>query len=161
MSTAEPLRPAVVIREPLPADAVRLHVIEKQCFPDPWPLHAFAELCDGSRSDCWVAEVDGVVVGYWIGRRIGDEAELANLAVAPDAQGRGVGPRLLYDFIDAVDGHVNTVVFLEVRASNTRALALYERFGFEELSRRSKYYSRPEEDAIVMVRRPQPLAPIE
>lgn len=159
MSDASPVSPAVFIREPVPGDAGRLHAIEQQCFPDPWPLHAFAELCDGSRPDCWVAEVDGQVVGYWIGRRIGDEAELANLAVAPEAQGRGVGRRLLYDFIDAMDGHVNTVIFLEVRASNASALALYRKFGFEELHRRAKYYSRPEEDAIVMARRPGPIPP--
>lgn len=149
--------PPVFIREPTPSDAGILHAIEQACFPDPWPAHAFAELCDGTRHDCWVAEVDGVVVGYWVGRRIDDEAELANLAVAPEARGRGVGQRLIYDFIDAVGGDGATVIFLEVRESNLLARALYERFGFEEIHRRERYYTKPEEAALVMVRRPGPI----
>jgi ribosomal-protein-alanine N-acetyltransferase len=101
--------------------------------------------------------VDGEVVGYWVGRRIDDEAELANFAVAPERQGQGIGRRLLYDFLDAAGGQDRTVVFLEVRAGNVGALQLYRAFGFEELDRRKGYYAKPVEDAIVMARRPGPL----
>ena len=57
---------ALTIRAPIPDDAGRLFEIERACFPDPWPAHSFVELCDGSRSDCWVAELGGRVVGYWV-----------------------------------------------------------------------------------------------
>lgn len=151
------MRPIVVIRAPEPDDAARLVAIERACFTDPWPLRSFEELCRAEAADCAVAEVKGEVVGYWVGRRIGDEAELANLAVAPSRQGDGVGRRLLYDFLDVVGGRERTIVFLEVRASNAPALRLYQAFGFQALDRRKGYYSKPVEDAIVMARRPGPL----
>lgn len=150
MSAEAPIR----IREPKPDDAGRLHEIERACFPDPWPLRSFIELCDGSRSDCWVAEVDGEVVGYWIGRRIEEEAELANFAVAPDRQGQGIGRELLRDFIETVGGLRRTTIFLEVRVSNAAALKLYAAEGFKMVGRRKGYYAKPVEDALVMRREP-------
>ena len=147
---------AILIRAPKPDDAGRLFEIERACFPDPWPAHSFVELCDGSRSDCWVAEVDGDVVGYWGGRRIDEEAELANFAVAPERQGQGIGRELLRDFIETVGGLQRTTVYLEVRVSNSAARKLYADEGFEEVGRRKAYYAKPVEDAIVMRRSPGP-----
>lgn len=149
----------MIIRAPEPDDAARLVAIERACFTDPWPLRSFEDLCRADAADCAVAEVEGEVVGYWVGRRIDDEAELANLAVAPERKGEGIGRRLLYDFLDAVGGRERTIAFLEVRASNEPALRLYQAFGFQALDRRKGYYSRPVEDAIVMARRPGPLPP--
>lgn len=152
-------RPVVVVRAPDADDAARLVAIERACFTDPWPLRSFEELCRAESADCGVAELAGEVVGYWVGRRIDDEAELANLAVAPERQGEGIGRRLLYDFLETVGGRERTIVFLEVRASNATALRLYQAFGFQALDRRKGYYSKPVEDAIVMARRPGPLPP--
>lgn len=151
-------RPAVVIRAPERDDAPRLVAIERASFSDPWPLRSFEDLCGGDAADCCVAEVAGEVVGYWVGRRIDDEAELANIAVATEWRGQGIGERLLLDFLATVGAGERTTVFLEVRASNVAALRLYQASGFEPLARRKGYYSKPEEDAIVMARRPRPLA---
>lgn len=153
--------PKVLIRAAAPDDVGALVAIERACFSDPWPVRAFEELCAGDGADCWVAEVGGEPVGYWVGRRIDDEAELANFAVAPARRGQGIGRRLLYDFLVAAGGAASTVAFLEVRPSNAAALRLYRAFGFEELARRKDYYSRPVEDAIVMARRPGPLPDVQ
>lgn len=144
----------VRIRAPRPDDAVRLHEIERACFSDPWPLTTFTAICAGAGMHCGVVEVDGVVVGYWVGQRVDGEAELMNLAVDPSRRSRGIGRQLLQHFIEAMGGTQRTTIFLEVRASNDAALDLYLLAGFEALDRRKAYYSKPTEDAIVMARHP-------
>ncbi len=145
----------VTLRQAQDADRAAITAIERASFTDAWPDRSFLELLSQAPEMLWVAEAGGAVVGYWVGRRIGDEAELQNLAVHPDWRGRGVGRALLADFIDAMDGDGNTVIFLEVRASNHAAIALYEAQGFREIDRRKGYYAKPPEDAVVMARAPK------
>ncbi len=144
----------VTLRQARDADRAAISAIERASFTDAWPDHSFLELLSRNPEMLWVAEVAGQVIGYWVGRRIGDEAELQNLAVHPEWRGQGIGRRLLEDFIEAVGGDVDTVIFLEVRMSNRAAIALYEAFGFREIDRRKGYYARPAEDALVMARDP-------
>lgn len=142
----------ISLRPARDADRPAITAIERASFSDAWPDSSFLELLSQQPAMLWVAESGGRVVGYWVGRRIGDEAELQNIAVHPDWRGRGIGRALLEDFIAAVGGDVETVIFLEVRASNHGAIRLYQSMGFEELDRRRGYYSRPVEDAVVMIR---------
>ncbi|MBX3132735.1 MAG: ribosomal protein S18-alanine N-acetyltransferase [Gemmatimonadaceae bacterium] len=161
MNDPSPLR----IRAPRPGDAARMHEIELACFSDPWPASTFVAICAGEVMSCGVADtgaenapgVAASVAGYWVGQRIDDEAELTNLAVDPVWRSRRIGRQLLEHFIEAVGGTQRTTIFLEVRASNAPAVALYLHFGFEALDRRRGYYSNPTEDAIVMARRPRAL----
>jgi len=81
-----------------------------------------------------------------------DEAEIANLAVSDDARRGGIGARLLDHAIEAARDRKSRVVFLEVRESNAAARALYSSRGFEVAARRSKYYRKPVEDALVLRR---------
>lgn len=146
---------SIIIREARAQDEAGCIAIERASFGDPWSDESFTRLVTVQREHIRIAEVQGTVVGYWVGSRIDDEAELANLAVDPARRRSGVGGQLLDHFLKHVGAHQRTTVFLEVRASNVGAQELYMRRGFEPLHRRKGYYSHPTEDAVVMVRVPR------
>ena len=97
--------------------------------------------------ECSVAASGGRVVGFLVIRQVAeDEREILNLAVEPSERRRGVARKLLENELR----RVKTQWFLEVRASNSSAINLYERAGFREAGRRESYYSNPVETGIVM-----------
>jgi [ribosomal protein S18]-alanine N-acetyltransferase len=132
------------------ADAERLVPLERRCFSDPWSALGFGELLAGPFGFGLVAEQGRTTTGYLIGRAIAGEGEILNLAVAPESRRLGVGSRLLESALQLLVGRGARQVFLEVRATNTAAQALYLRRGFLELGRRRAYYRHPVEDAIVL-----------
>ncbi|MDQ3523203.1 MAG: ribosomal protein S18-alanine N-acetyltransferase, partial [Gemmatimonadota bacterium] len=79
-----------------------------------------------------------------------DEAELGNVAVAPEARACGVADTLVRAVLERIRQRGARACFLEVRESNLAAQRLYRRRGFEVVGRRRAYYSRPVEDALVM-----------
>jgi len=89
------------------------------------------------------------VQGFIIARAIGVEWEIENIALAGPARRRGLGTRLLGEFLDLAGAQGAEAVFLEVRESNRAARALYEKWSFMRSGRRQKYYKDPEEDAIL------------
>ncbi|MGH7671595.1 MAG: ribosomal protein S18-alanine N-acetyltransferase [Gemmatimonadales bacterium] len=126
-----------------------MHMIERAVFSDPWSPRAFRD-CVASGVPFLVAETAGGVAGYVVARHAADEGEILNLAVAPAWHQRGVGRALVARVLAALAGRGVTQVFLEVRASNVAARALYEGAGFREVGRRARYYRRPLEDAVVL-----------
>lgn len=97
-----------------------------------------------------VAVTGGEVVGYVVARAVVDEGEILNLAVAPAHQRRGVGQKLARAALDRLGASGARTVYLEVRESNAAARHLYESLGFEVFARRSNYYRRPVEAALVL-----------
>jgi len=89
------------------------------------------------------------VQGFIIARAIGVEWEIENIALAGPARRRGLGTRLLGEFLDLARAQGAEAVFLELRESNRAARALYEKWSFMRSGRRQKYYKDPEEDAIL------------
>lgn len=144
----------VRVRPATPGDLPAILVIEQASFGDPWTLGAFRSMLGQSHVLGSVAELDGEVVGYTIAWAIGDEAELANIAVAPGRRGTGIGRQLLDALLTTLDARGGANVFLEVRDSNEAAQALYRSRGFTAAGRRKGYYRKPVEDAVVM-RRPR------
>jgi ribosomal-protein-alanine N-acetyltransferase len=101
----------------------------------------------------YLVAVDGdAVVGYAGLCDYPDEAFVQTMAVARSAQGQGLGARLLQALLDEATRRGQRRVLLEVRADNTRAIALYERFGFRPSGVRRGYYQPSGRDAVVMVR---------
>ena len=146
-----------MVRLALPRDIGAVDVIERACFSDPWSQQALAEELERSTSYFLVAvagadSADETVVGYAIAHAAADEAEVANVAVAPSHRGQGIGAMLVRGVMDHVRGAGALDCWLEVRASNTGARRLYAQLGFDDVGVRKRYYARPEEDAIVMRR---------
>jgi [ribosomal protein S18]-alanine N-acetyltransferase len=97
--------------------------------------------------ESWVAEMDGAVRGWAAVRSLGaGEAELLQVEVEEGYRRRGIASALL---AAALEG----TVFLEVRAGNAGAIALYSTLGFAVVGRRRGYYADPVEDALVMEKR--------
>jgi [ribosomal protein S18]-alanine N-acetyltransferase len=131
-------------------DLARVMRIEQSCFSVPWKEGTFRGLMKRTDSDLFVAEGGGEVVGYAACWTVIDQAELGNLAVAPEARGAGVGGALVDAVVDRVRARGAAECFLEVRESNESAQSLYGQRGFEVVGRRRRYYAQPTEDALVM-----------
>jgi ribosomal-protein-alanine N-acetyltransferase len=114
-----------------------------------WTPQDYAKLSAAGMTG-WVAEVEGLVAGFLVARRIASELEILNLGIRPDARRRGVGHALI-QFAFAWGKELGAKsAFLEVRASNLAALEFYRRHQFKETGRRRFYYSNPVEDALVL-----------
>jgi len=125
--------------------------IEADAFSSPWSAETFASLLERPGLELLVLEEDHEgVIGYAVLWCILDQGELANVAVTPRLRGRGLGSHLLSQVLDLARERGIETLFLEVRASNAKALELYRRFGFADVGRRKGYYERPREDALIM-----------
>ena len=96
------------------------------------------------------SEARGEVVGFLIARQVRDEAEVLNLAVAPENRRAGEGGRLLRTAVAELRKRGSSRVFLEVRESNAPGIAFYRNHSFSNAGRREGYYRDPVEAAIVM-----------
>lgn len=146
------LQPRVLdLRPMLVSDLEPLVRIERAAYPYPWTLLNFRDCLDSGYS-CWVAEVDGQLAGYWIMMLVLDEGHILNCCIAPRWQGRGHGRALMEHLVETARHHGTQSLYLEVRPSNTRAVQLYERLGFDGIALRRDYYPADQgrEDALVM-----------
>jgi ribosomal-protein-alanine N-acetyltransferase len=140
------------MRPAAPNDRDAVTAIERASFSDPWTRTSFEQLLGRDHLFFTVATREGVVVGFSIAYAVAGEAEIANIAVTKAARGQGIGGALLRHLLTTLRAAGAAEMWLEVRASNADARALYERFGFVEVGRRRNYYQRPVEDAISMRR---------
>jgi ribosomal-protein-alanine acetyltransferase len=92
---------------------------------------------------------DQAVVGFLIANNIADEWEIENVLVASVLRRRGLASQLLRTFLGMALQSGRKSIFLEVRESNQPARAFYEKSGFLQTGRRSRYYRDPIEDAVV------------
>jgi ribosomal-protein-alanine N-acetyltransferase len=141
-------------REDLP----EVLTIEVASFPLPWTKEMFEnELARRDLSEALVARLPDAgtpppIVGYICGWVVGEELHINNIAVNPRWRRRGFAAALLTAALDRGRMRGARCAFLEVRASNVGAQALYRRYGFEPAGIRRGYYSHPVEDAVIMRR---------
>ncbi len=141
----------ITLREMMTADITEISNLERKIFPDPWPESSFHEILEDKDWYTLVAEYQGKIIGYACYVIILDEVHLANIAVDAAYRRKSVAKQLLEYILRVVKEKRCTIILLEVRVSNHEARTFYERFGFKELYRRSRYYRNPVEDALVMV----------
>lgn len=127
--------------------------IEYGIYPFPWTRGNFLDSLE-SGYEAWVLRGNcGSVLGYFLMMLAIDEAHLLNITVRSDMQGQGLGRFLLEKAMRVARQNDMQSVFLEVRPSNHRALAIYNKAGFQTIGTRKNYYPAPgsaREDAIVM-----------
>ena len=133
-----------------PSHVQQIAALEKLCFSDPWSENSVAAECENPLSLWLVAELDGKVAGYIGSQSVPPEADVLNLAVAPDCRRQGLGRKLLCTLTELLHSKGIESLSLEVRPSNQAALALYSELGFVQVGRRPKYYVNPTEDALIL-----------
>jgi len=133
-------------------DLEQVTAMDRASFPLPWPERSFYfEITANPSARCWVAETDdGRVVGMLVLWLIVDEAHIATIATRRDFRRQGIAGRLLTESLKSAYAEGARRAFLEVRAGNTAAQAMYRKFGFEVSGRRPRYYKDNGEDAVLM-----------
>ena len=135
-------------------DLEDIDAIERRSYPTPWSRSMFAGELSKPTSICLGAfEADaeeGALVGYLIVSRYVDAWHVMNVAVDPPHRGRGIATMLLERLFELTVDDARRGYTLEVRVSNTTAIALYEQLGFESRGLRRGYYTDNREDALIM-----------
>jgi len=145
-------RPRLVrFRGMAPGDLPAVAAVERAAYPFPWSEGIFRD-CLRVGYLCRVAELDSEIVAYGIVAMGGGESHLLNLCVRRDVRNRGVGRRMLRLCVERARQAGMEAMFLEVRPSNPRAIALYHSEGFVQVGRRKGYYQAEggREDALVL-----------
>ncbi len=127
-------------------------VIENQQFPEPWSRAMMLdEITNTENRRYSVAVEDGVILGY-LGLMfvLRDEVHVNSIGTRPRHEGRGVATSLLDEAWSTLRARGVARATLEVAVSNTRALALYYRYGFAPVGVRKNYYQKTREDALIL-----------
>lgn len=143
----------MTIRIATPADLDAIMAIENASFPaDAWSAEAMAAELSTDYSHYVVDEDAGAIIGYGGLRAIrgSADADIQTIALIQERRGEGRGRALLHALLAEASARRAREVFLEVRADNPAAEALYLSEGFEEIGRRPRYYQPDDVDAIVM-----------
>ena len=139
-----------MIRPMKKGDIPAVHAIESLSFRTPWSKMALRGELTNPVAHYLVAEEDGRILGYcgmWV---VFDEAHVTNLAVHPNARGRGTGKVLLRSSMEKAAALGATAMTLEVRETNLAAQQLYAGFGFICQGSRKGYYTDTGEDAYLL-----------
>ena len=143
--------PARSVRQFRAADISRvMEILQEAPGAATWSRDSFLEAAEDAGSLALVLEEDSVAIGFLIGRLVRDQAEVLNLAVSRSRRQSGAGSALLAAALSDVRSRGGESVYLEVRESNTGAIAFYAKHGFAKVGRRKDYYQDPVEVAVTM-----------
>jgi ribosomal-protein-alanine N-acetyltransferase len=146
--------PPSVIREMNHDDVSMVSDIERRSYEFPWSHGVFRDcLLAGYRNIVLVR--DETVAGYGVLSIAAGEAHILNICVDPDYRSHGYGEKLLDELLFRARAASVRTIFLEVRPSNERAIALYRKKGFHQVANRPAYYQANEgrEDAAVLAKK--------
>ena len=140
---------------PMNADHLEeIERLERICFSRPWNRRMLAEELENQCAAFLVAEDGrtGAVLGYAGLLVVLDEGYITNVAVFPEYRRCGIAAKILEVYLNFAKANQLAFLTLEVRPTNEAAIALYQRYGFEEVGRRKNYYALPQEDALILTR---------
>ena len=132
--------------------------IEAVCFSEPWSEKALSDTLHSAYGVLLCTDPDGdgtekeLLSGYAGMYVMGDDADVTNVAVLPEYRRRGIGRALVEALCAEARARGARLLHLEVRASNSPALALYEASGFVRDGVRRNFYRKPAEDAVLMTK---------
>lgn len=147
--------PPYHLREMRPSDIGQVMVIEHVVFPTPWKASAYEYEVTRNRLAHYqvllarVGDQPGRLIGYAGTWTLADELHISTIAVGRAWQGKGLGELLLLNMLILAYRLPVTLVTLEVRRSNRVAQSLYEKYRFEVVGERRRYYES-REDALIM-----------
>jgi len=146
--------PPSVIRDMSHDDVFMVSDIERRSYEFPWSHGVFRDcLLAGYQNIVLVR--DSSVVGYGVLSIAAGEAHILNICVHPDYRSHGYGEKLLDELLFRARAASVRTIFLEVRPSNERAIALYRKKGFHQVANRPAYYQadKRREDAAVLAKK--------
>jgi [ribosomal protein S18]-alanine N-acetyltransferase len=136
-----------------PLEAPQLEAVvdlDRRCLGGMWTIDGYRREMDSPNSDLLILQSEFQIIGVGCVWSILEEAHITLLAIDPQFQRQGLGLALLHSLLGAARQRGLEWATLEVRVSNTGAIALYERLGFEPVGERKRYYQNPEENALIL-----------
>ena len=136
------------------ADMAAIVELESASFTNPWSRETLEwELANSDVTRVYLLRDEtGRVIAFCSCWLVFDELHINTIAVDPPARRHGFATLLLNHVIDDAAAGGALRATLEVRASNEAAIALYTRLGFQVSAKRPRYYTKPEEDALILWR---------
>lgn len=136
------------------SDLPQLTELAAICFSDPWSETIFRQTLENPYSEIWCAVHENIIAGYLALSRTGDDWNVDDIAVHPSYRRQGIARQLL---TMAHQRFPDSCFLLEVRESNADAMTLYQSLGYQQVGFRKRYYTHPEEGAILMHRNAEKL----
>ncbi len=131
-------------------DLDRINEIERYTNENPWSFKNFESSLHAGNSSI-VLKIENEIIGYAFFSVAATDSHLLNITVSKDHQRNGYGKKILEQVVFQSKVLGATVIFLEVRVSNDKAIKFYESFGFKRDAIRYNYYEGdPREDALLM-----------
>lgn len=131
-------------------DLDQVMALERQIFSRPWSEESMRSALQQQDTIYLVDEADGKICGYLGIWCMAEDGDLCNMAVAEQVRGRGVASGLMEEGMACCRKQGVCRIVLEVRESNLPAKNLYQSKGFAPIGVRKQYYSKPQEDAVIM-----------
>ena len=145
----EKIQNTVTIREMTESDIAGIAELEKKCFSEPWSETSLRDELTNETARFYVLRDSEKLLGYIGANNICNEVYITNVAVCSACRGKGYGKILVNHLIKQSELEKAFFITLEVRKSNKKAIALYEKCGFKLIGERKNFYSKPTEDALI------------
>ncbi|MBP0990060.1 MAG: ribosomal protein S18-alanine N-acetyltransferase [Oscillospiraceae bacterium] len=143
---------SLILRKAEKKDADEIAKIEAERFSKPWSKASVLSEIENPSSVVICAETDGEIVGYGGLQTVLDEGYITNIAVRKKNERKGIASAIVEAIIGSAKERKLSFVSLEVRESNFAAQGLYLKYGFEIVGKRTNFYEKPAEDALIMTK---------